>query len=134
MAVTSATPLARKLGIKEGHIVSFVNAPKTFPKVLGKLPERVKADNGLGAPLDVIVFFTESRAELTREFRYLAGRLQPDGGFWVAWPKKQSGVKTDLSEDIVREVALARGLVDNKQCAIDENWAGLRLVIKVKDR
>lgn len=134
MAGYSGTPLTRKLGIKEGHVVSFVNPPSSFPKILGKLPERVKNDNGLGAPLDVIVFFTESRAELQREFRYLAGRLQPNGGFWVAWPKKASGVKTDLTEDVVREVALSRGLVDNKVCAIDDTWAGLRLVIRVKDR
>ncbi len=135
MAVSSTTPLVRKLGIKEGHAVSFINPPKTFSRSLGDLPTNVKLDRASpGGLFDVIVFFTHSRAELQREFRYLAGRLQPNGGLWIGWPKKSSGVSTDLSETVVREVAIARGLIDNKVCPIDEGWTAARLVIKPKEK
>ena len=82
----------------------------------------------------MIVLFAKDSAELARSFAMAKARLDPAGGLWVAWPKKASGVATDLSEDLVREVGLAAGLVDNKVCAIDETWSGLRLVVRVKDR
>ena len=85
-------------------------------------------------PLDVIVFFTVRRAELERRFRPSCGAIERDGGLWIAWPKRSSGVATDLTEDVVREIALAGGLVDNKVCAIDETWSGLRLVYRLADR
>jgi hypothetical protein len=78
-------------------------------------------------------FFTR-RAELERRFERLAAAVYPDGALWIAWPKRASGVPTDLTEDVVREVALANGLVDNKVCAIDDTWSGLRLVYRLRDR
>ncbi|KAA0211057.1 DUF3052 family protein [bacterium] len=130
MAVSTPRSLSRVLGIRQGHCVSLINAPQGFPHALGELPDAVKVGRASpGGLFDVIVFFAHSRAELQREFRYLAGRLQPDGGLWISWPRKGSGVATDLNEAVVRDVALARGLVDNKQCAIDARWSGLRLVL-----
>jgi hypothetical protein len=82
----------------------------------------------------VIVLFTKSRAELERQFGPVSQRLDPAGGLWVSWPKKTSGVASDLTEDIVRAIGLASGLVDNKVCAIDETWSGLRFVVRVQDR
>src|SRR4029077_11061033 len=87
-----------------------------------------------GDSYDVILFFTKSRSELQRRFPALMKALDSAGGLWVAWPKKASGVATDITEDVVREIALAAGLVDNKVCAVDEIWSGLRLVVRLKDR
>jgi hypothetical protein len=126
----SGTPLPRKLGIKPESRLAFVDAPDSFRETLGELPERVELRSPVRGPLDVIVFFTTSEAELRRRFEKLAGALDPAGALWVAWPKRSSGVKTDVTEDTVRDVALPRGLVDNKVCAIDETWSGLRLVIR----
>jgi hypothetical protein len=130
----SGTPLPRKLGIKPESRLAFVDAPDSFRETLGELPERVELRSPVRAPLDVIVFFTTSEAELRRRFEKLAGALDPAGALWVAWPKRSSGVKTDVTEDTVRDVALPRGLVDNKVCAIDETWSGLRLVIRRENR
>jgi hypothetical protein len=130
----SGTPLPRKLGIKPAHRVAFPAAPDGFQRLLGELPEGVEVRSRARGPLDVIVFFTRRRAALERRFDALRRALDPAGGLWVAWPKHSSGLATDLTEDVVREVALARGLVDNKVCAIDETWSGLRLVIRLRDR
>jgi hypothetical protein len=134
MAGYSGTPLPKKLGIKPESRLAFVNAPGEFNQTLGELPERVELKKSARGPLDVIVFFTTSAAELRRRFDKLAGALDPAGALWVAWPKKSSGVKTDLTENTVRDVALPKGLVDNKVCAIDETWSGLRLVIRKENR
>jgi hypothetical protein len=88
----------------------------------------------LAGPLDVIVFFVTRRTDLERRFERLAGALDPTGGLWIAWPKRASGVETDMTEDVARDIGVAHGLVDNKVCAIDDVWSGLRLVIRVKDR
>jgi hypothetical protein len=130
----SGTPLAKKLGIKPGHRVAFPGARDGFEAGLGGLPEGVRVKARAAAPVDVIVFFTTARRELERRFDTLKRALDPAGGLWVAWPKRSSGVATDLTEDVVREVALERGLVDNKVCAIDETWSGLRLVYRRRDR
>ena len=132
MAGYSATPLAKKLGIKAGHQVALVLAPSDFGKTLGELPDDVRVQEGLAgkAPLDVIVAFFTKRAELERQLASLRRRMAPACGLWIAWPKKASGVATDMTENVVREVALPTGLVDNKVCAIDETWSGLRLVIR----
>ena len=98
------------------------------------LPDEVELRSRARGPLDVIVFFTKSRSDLERRFAKLAAALEPAGGLWIAWPKRSSGVDTDLTEDVVREIALANGLVDNKVCAIDETWSGLRLVRRLRDR
>jgi hypothetical protein len=129
----SGTPLARKLGIKEGHRVAFPQAPKEFIELLGELPHvTVKARTA--GPLDVIVFFTKSRSELERRLPALRRAMEPTAGLWIAWPKRASGVETDMTEDVARELGLANHLVDNKVCAIDETWSGLRLVIRLADR
>jgi hypothetical protein len=133
MAGYSGAPLARKLGIREGQRIAFPAAPEGFDRLLAPLPE-VDISPRLRAPLDVIVFFTRRRAELNRRFAALKRALDPAGGLWIAWPKRSSGVDTDLSEDVVREIALANGLVDNKVCAIDATWSGLRLVYRLTDR
>ena len=134
MAGYSGTPLPRKLGIKEGHDVAFVAAPDGFRETLGELPEGVRVKSRATGPLDVIVLFVTLRAELERRFERLRAAMDPAAGFWVAWPKRASGVDTDMTEDVAREVGLGEGLVDNKVCAIDETWSGLRLVIRVEDR
>lgn len=131
----SGTPLVQKLGVKEGHRVALLGAPATLPAGLAALPAGVKARTKLGADdSDVIVLFADARADLVRRFSEAARRLAPDGGLWVAWPKRASGVVTDLTEDVVREIALAAGLVDNKVCAIDQTWSGLRCVYRLADR
>jgi hypothetical protein len=130
----SGTPLPRKLGIKEGHRVAFPGAPPGFARTLGELPDGVAVRTQARAKLDVVVCFLKRRAELERRFESLKRVVFPDGGLWIAWPKGTSGVPTDLTEDVVREVALARGLVDNKVCAIDETWSALRLVHRLVDR
>jgi hypothetical protein len=130
----SGTPLIRKLGIKEGQRVAFPAAPDAFDALLGPLPDGVTVKSRATGPLDVIVFFTTSRAELARRLPALRRAMDPAAGLWVAWPKRSSGVETDMTEDVVRELGLANRLVDNKVCAIDEVWSGLRLVIRREDR
>jgi hypothetical protein len=132
--LVTGRPLPRKLGIKPESRLALVGAPEDFGETLGPLPERVELRTRARGPLDVIVFFTTSAAELRRRFDKLAQALDPAGALWVAWPKKSSGVETDLTENGVRDVALPRGLVDNKVCAIDETWSGLRLVIRKENR
>jgi hypothetical protein len=130
----SGTPLPRKLGIKPESRLAIVGAPDGFERTLGELPEGVELRSRARGPLDVILFFTTSRAALERRFDALARALDPAGALWVAWPQRSSGVPTDMTEDVVREVALPKGLVDNKVCAIDETWSGLRLVIRRENR
>jgi hypothetical protein len=132
----SGTPLASKLGIKAGHVVALVNAPASFPAALEPLPGDVALTTGRTGrgPFNVVLLFVPSRKELARRFAGLAKKLDQAGGLWVAWPKKASGVTTDLSESDVREFGLAAGLVDNKVCAVDEIWSGLRFVYRLVDR
>ena len=134
MAGYSGTPLTKKLGIKERHRVAFPSAPDGFRGLLGELPDGVSVKSRASGPLDVIVFFTKRRAELERRLPALRGAMDPAAGLWIAWPKRSSGVETDMTEDVARELGLANRLVDNKVCAIDETWSGLRLVIRLKDR
>jgi hypothetical protein len=131
----SGTPLPKKLGIKPGHRIRLIGAPGDFAATLGTLPEPVEivADGG-GGPLDLVLFFTDSADALRGSFDALKATLAPAGMLWVAWPKKASKVPTDLTEDGVREIALARGLVDVKVCAIDATWSGLKLVYRLADR
>jgi hypothetical protein len=134
MAGYSGTPLPQKLGIKEGHALAFLSAPKEFQKALGSLPLGVRVGDKLGKNTDVVVMFVTRFADLKKGFPRAAKALASNGGLWVAWPKKASGVETDVDEHKVRATALAAGLVDNKVCAIDETWSGLRCVIRLKDR
>jgi hypothetical protein len=130
----SGRPLTAKLGIRAGQAVAFPAAPHQFAATLGPLPEGVAVKRAARGPLDVIVFFVRRQAELRRRIEALARVIHPAGGLWIAWPKRASGVPTDMTEDVVREVALPLGLVDNKVCAIDQTWSGLRLVWRRENR
>jgi hypothetical protein len=130
----SGTPLPRKLGIKPGARLALIGAPSDFDATLGELPPGVAVRRRLRGPVDVIVAFHLRRAELERRLPALRGALEPAGGLWIAWPKRTSGVATDLTEDVVRGLGLAAGLVDNKVCAIDAVWSGLRFVYRLRDR
>lgn len=136
MAGYSGTPLPQKLGIKPACRLALAFAPGDFGKTLGALPPGVKpvAWGKSKGPFDVIVAFFQSEASFKKELPKLHAALEQDGGLWAAWPKKASGVATDMTEDVVRQHALPRGLVDNKVCAIDATWSGLRLVIRVEQR
>lgn len=130
MAGYSGTPLVTKLGVKAGYSVLVLGAPAGFADTLDWPPEvRVVSRRGKG-PYDVILYFTKSRAALTKDLAKLRNCMAPACGLWICWPKKASKVATDMTEDVVREVALPTGLVDNKVCAVDETWSGLRLVIR----
>lgn len=135
MAGYSGTPLPKKLGIKDEHRIALLNAPEDFDRTLGQLPPGVSVETeARNGSFDVMVFFTSKRTELQRRFAGLAKRLTPAGGLWIAWPKRASGVPTDLTEDTVRDVGLEVGLVDNKVCAVDDTWSGLRFVYRLQDR
>lgn len=134
MAGYSATPLSKKLGIKDGYVLYVKNAPENYPSMLDPLPANVKIVRRLTADLDLIHFFTKSRAELAENLRVQIQKMKQNGCIWVSWPKKSSGVKTDITEDVVRAIALPMGLVDIKVCAVDEVWSGLKLVIRKESR
>jgi hypothetical protein len=136
MAGYSGTPLAKKLGIKEGAKVALLTAPENFDEALDGLPQRVaiqRDPRGSGS-FDVILLFVNTAAALRNRFGHAATRLVENGGLWIAWPKKALGIVTDVDENIVRRFGIESGLVDNKVCAIDDTWSGLRFVIRVKDR
>ena len=134
MAGYSGTPLLKKLGIKSGFDVAFVNAPENFVKQLD-LPSDLNVRSlSKARDLDFILVFAKSQRILTAAFAQYSPKIKPTGMFWVSWPKKTSGVQTDLMENIVRDIGLAAGLVDVKVCAIDEVWSGLKFVYRLKDR
>jgi hypothetical protein len=128
MAGYSGTPLARKLGVRPGDRLALLSAPNGF--AIDDLPPGVEVSRRASRARDVIVSFHTRRADLDRRFPTLMRALVADGGLWVAWPKRASGVATDITEDVVRDVALPTGMVDNKVCAIDDSWSGLRLVLR----
>jgi hypothetical protein len=128
----SGTPLARKLGIKPGARLALLSAPVGFE--IEDLPDGVTVSSRLRGRRDVVVSFHIERAGLARRLPVLRDALEYDGGLWIVWPKRSSGVRTDLSEGAVRELGLESGLVDNKVCAIDDTWSGLRFVYRLADR
>jgi hypothetical protein len=131
----SGTPLPQKLGVKPGHRMMLLGAPDGFEAdVLGALPERTRVVRALRGQADVIVSFHRERADLARRMPALRRAMVPAAGLWIAWPKRASKVATDITENVVRSLALANVLVDNKVAALDDTWSGLRLVIRVKDR
>lgn len=134
MAGYSETPLAKKLGIKGGFQVAIIGAPPGFRGELAGLPDGVKFVASTATSLDLILYFVKSQRDLIERFPLLASRLAPAGMLWIAWPKKASGVKTDLSDNSVRQIGLDAGLVDVKVCAVNETWSGLKFVIRVRDR
>jgi hypothetical protein len=137
LAETSSAPLLRKLGIKPGHRVAFIAAPANFPRTLGPLPagcEQVAADADDAESLDVVVCFGFSQAELRPAFAHWKRRLVSNGGLWLCWPKKASGIPTDLADMVVQKIGLDGGLVDNKICAIDATWSAMRFVFRLRNR
>jgi len=130
----SGTPLPRKLGIRAGSRVLLAGAPAGLPGALGELPAGVELVAAGAAELDVAVLFADGEAALRTQFADLAVALSAAGGLWIAWPKRSSGVATDLDENVVRAVGLEAGLVDNKVCAIDATWSALRFVRRLRDR
>ncbi|HEU4719558.1 MAG TPA: DUF3052 domain-containing protein [Bacteroidia bacterium] len=129
----SGTPLAKKLGIKENFRVQLIAQPEHYSALFDDLPE-IRIVNDAKTPRDLVHFFVTKTAELEKKIPALKKTLAPAGMIWVSWPKKSSGVATDVTEDVIRSIALKNGLVDIKVCAIDETWSGLKLVIPVKDR
>ena len=134
MAGSTGTPLTKKLGIKAGARVALVRAPEGFERELGRLPDGVRLRTQARGAQDIVQFFATRQAELERRFDGLARAVAPAGGLWIAWPKRTASVATDLREGIVRELGLAHGLVDNKVCAVDDTWSGLRFVYRLNDR
>lgn len=132
----SGTPLPKKLGIKDGHVVTTMSAPDSFFEALGPLSPSVRLRSGLRGkgPFDVIVVFVRTEAELEDRFTRAMARLETAGGLWVSWPKQSSPLATDLKEGHVRSFGLSTGLVDNKVCAIDADWSGLRFVVRKENR
>ena len=130
----SGTPLPKKLGIRPGTRLTLIDPPPGFDAILGPLPDGVRtvSADGLGeeAQFDILIAFYTEAAALRETFTTRAHRVAPDGAFWIAWPKRSSGVTTDLTEDVLRTVGLPVGMVDNKVCAIDGTWSGLRFVVR----
>jgi hypothetical protein len=136
----SGTPLPRKLGIKDGYRVALVGGPAGFGPELDPLPDgvrllrRLPAGARAGAGVDLALLFVTSRHDLARRFPQVATHLPPAGALWVAWPKRASGVATDLTEDVLREVCLPLGWVDTKVCAVSDVWSGLKFVLRKENR
>lgn len=130
----SGTPLARKLGIKENSRLFLVDAPKDYLGLVAPLPAGAQVVSRIDAGTDIVHLFATSRATLAKLCARSLERLRADGAIWVSWPKKASGVSTDLSENVLREIALPLGLVDIKVCAVDETWSGLKLVLRKENR
>lgn len=130
----SGTPLAKKLGIKPGFTIRLVNQPDHYFQLFANLPEQVTIVAEKKSKKQFIHYFTKQACELAKDMALLKNEIQPDGMIWISWPKKASKVPTDISEDLIRKLALENGLVDIKVCAVDEVWSGLKLVIPVKDR
>ena len=130
----SGTPLPKKLGITPGSELMLLDAPKGFEQTLGPTGATVRTALTGKTAADVVILFVTARARFEQLLPRVRAKMAKDAGFWVAWPKKASKVPTDMTENVVREVALPTGLVDNKVCAIDDTWSGLRLVIRVSLR
>ena len=134
MAGYSGTPLLKKLGVKPGFLVALIGAPGNFKEELGPLPATAKFSSATADSLNLILLFVSSERELKLRFAPLAAKLQKDGMIWVAWPKKSSGVVTDLNFNNVQRTGLDAGLVDVKICAVNDVWSGLKFVYRLKDR
>jgi hypothetical protein len=130
----SGTPLAKKLGIKPGTVLHAVHAPDDYAALLDPLPENVKLVQNEVDELDLVHLFTSNRLELIKLIERYKTKIKQNGAIWVSWPKKMSGIRSEITEDTVREVALPMGLVDIKVCAVDDVWSGLKLVIRKEDR
>ena len=134
MAGYSGTPLPQKLGIKAGQKVVTMSAPAGYRKLLAPLPEKVSFASEMKAGAVFVHFFVSQRKVLEKELKRLRKLIADTGTLWVSWPKKSSGVATDITEDTIREVALPLGFVDVKVCAVDETWSGLKLMVRRENR
>ena len=134
MAGYSGTPLPQKLGIKPGLTVVTINAPAKYRRLLGKIPDGVTFSDRLKPGSNFIHLFTSRRSELQKKMSILRDKISDNGTVWVSWPKKSSGISTDVTEDVVREIALPLGFVDIKVCAVDETWSELKLMIRKENR
>lgn len=134
MAGYSSTPLAKKLGIKPGFHIHVSNEPKSYWKDLAPLPDKVNAMDRPTSDLDFVHWFVSEKKVFEKEFLKKKKLIKKDGMLWVSWPKKSSGVASDLDENIIREFGLKNGLVDVKVCAVDEVWSGLKFVYRLVDR
>ncbi|NCD72174.1 DUF3052 family protein [Mucilaginibacter agri] len=134
MAGYSGTPLAKKLGIKEGAQISLINVPEHYFSLFTDLPSELTITDLTNQKQDFVHFFTKQANEFTELLPVIRNNIKSNGIIWVSWPKKASKVPTDLHEDFIRNFALKIGLVDVKVCAVDEIWSGLKLVVPVKDR
>ncbi len=134
MAGYSATPLAQKLGIKPGATLLAIKAPANYRKLLGPSSKKIRFTNRAGRNENLIHLFADRRRFLEEKLGRLRPALADTGVLWVSWPKKSSGVSTDVTEDVVRTVALPLGLVDVKVCAVDEIWSGLKLMVRREQR
>ena len=130
MAGYSGTPLAKKLGIKPGYRVRVEGAPGHYADLLAPLPEGAGVSSRYRTDVDIYHVFATARRTLSKRLGTLARTMRPDAAVWVSWPKKSSGVPSDVSEDVIRAIALPLGMVDVKVCAVDETWSGLKLVIR----
>ena len=134
MAGYSGTPLPQKLGIKAGQKVVTIGAPAGYRRLLAPLPERVSFTSEAKAGAAFVQFFVSERKVLEKELKRLRKLIADTGTLWISWPKKSSGVATDITEDTIRDVALPLGFVDVKVCAVDETWSGLKLMIRRENR
>jgi Protein of unknown function (DUF3052) len=134
MAGYSGTPLAKKLGIKAGSRVHAIDAPADYAQLLEPLPEGVTFVRTLRGQVDLIHLFTTEADDLAERLADYRPRIVENGAIWVSWPKKAAKVPTDVTEDVIRALALPLGLVDVKVCAVDATWSGLKLVIRVENR
>lgn len=130
----SGTPLPKKLGIKDGFHIHVQDAPCEISTELKASLSRCKAIEDANTPIDFAMIFTKSKATLPKEFKRVAKQLAPGGMLWISWPKKSSGIPTDLTENVVREIGLAAELVDVKVCAVTDLWSGLKFVRRLNDR
>ena len=128
----SGTPLAKKLGIKEGFRISLLHQPEYYFNLFTDFPTEVKIINK--SKVDFIHYFVKEEKQLIKDISKLKNAIEQNGMIWISWPKKSSKVETDITEDVIRNIALRNGLVDIKVCAVDETWSGLKLVIPIKDR
>jgi hypothetical protein len=134
MAGYAGTPLAKKLGIQAGAFVRGVDAPGNYAQLLEPLPANVTFVEREADELDVVHLFTKSRTKLVKYLDEYKSKIKQNGSIWVSWPKKSSGIPSEVTEDTIREVALPIGLVDVKVCAVDDTWSGLKLVIRKENR
>src|ERR1700761_2073662 len=130
----SGTPLAKKLGIKDGFYIDLINAPEYYLQLFSDLPPNLYFENKDDFKIDFIHFFIKSKAEYEALLPSLKDKIKANGMIWISWPKKASKVAIDITENDIRNYALKSGLVDIKVCAVDDIWSGLKLVIPVKDR